>query len=192
MSKRNKIIIISLIVLAIAALVAFIVWLFFGNQPEPVVPENPSEINVPVVLPGSSSSKSEVLAEPTAENLDVSLRSLAASFAERFGSYSNQGNFNNLEDLRGLMTLRMDAWADNYIANQKSLVVQGYYGVTTVAVSSKITDLNDEVGQATVIVSTQKQETKGTTANPRVTYQDIEIELVKTEQGWKVDAVAWQ
>lgn len=192
MSRRNKIILISLIALVILVLIILIGWLILKPKPAPTIPEDPSTINVPVILPESSSSKSNTPTEPVAENLHVSLKALASSFVERFGSYSTQGNFNNLEDLRGQMTLRMSAWTDNYIANQKVSASDPYYGVTTKAVSSEVVDLNEGLGQARLVVSTQRQTTKGTTANPRVTYQDVKIELVKTEQGWKVDAIAWQ
>ena len=193
MSNRNKIIIFSAIAVILVLLIIFIVWLILRPQVEPPAPPtDPSEIIIPVVLPQSSAVKDEPAVPPSAENLATNLKSTAASFAERFGSYSNQGNFNNINDLRGVMTLKMNAWADNYIAIQKSTVDEGYYGVTTIAVSSKIIILSEELGQADIMVSTQRQENKGSTVNPRVTYQDIEIELVNTGSGWKVDSAEWQ
>ena len=86
----------------------------------------------------------------------------------------------------------MNAWVYNSIAIQKLTVDESYYGVTTIAVSSKIITLSEELGQADIMVSTQRQENKGSTVNPRVTYQDIEIELVNTGSGWKVDSAEWQ
>lgn len=194
MSNRNKIIIFSAVVVVLALLIIFISWLFLRSQPTlPTPPVDPSEINIPVVLPQSSSvKKDEPAVSPSVENLAANLKSTAASFAERFGSYSNQGNFNNINDLRGVMTLKMNAWADNYIANQQSVVDESYFGVTTIAVSTKIITLSEELGQADIVVSTQRQENKGSTVNPRVTYQDIEIELVNTGSGWKVDSAEWQ
>lgn len=193
MNSRNKIIIISAIALIVALLIILIVWLILRPQPVPLAPPtDPSEINIPVVLPQASAVKSAPAVPPSEENLATNLKSIAASFTERFGSYSNQGNFNNINDLRGVMTLKMNAWADNYIANQQSVVYESYYGVTTVAVSSKVITLSEELGQADIMVSTQRQEAKGSTVNPRVTYQDIVIELVNTGNGWKVDSAEWQ
>lgn len=194
MSNRNKIIIFSAVAVILVLLIIFISWLFLRSQPTPPTPPvDPSEINIPVVLPQSSSvKKDEPAVSPSVENLAANLKSTAASFAERFGSYSNQGNFNNINDLRGVMTLKMNAWADNYIANQQSVVDESYFGVTTIAVSTKIITLSEELGQADIVVSTQRQENKGSTVNPRVTYQDIEIELVNTGSGWKVDSAEWQ
>ena len=193
MSNRSKIIIFSAIAAMVVLLIILIAWLILRPQAAPPPPPtDPSEIIIPVVLPQSSAVKDEPAVPPSAENLATNLKSTAASFAERFGSYSNQGNFNNINDLREVMTLKMNAWADNYIAIQKSTVDEGAYGVTTIAVSSKIIILSEELGQADIMVSTQRQENKGSTVNPRVTYQDIEIELVNTGSGWKVDSAEWQ
>lgn len=193
MSKRNRLIILSGIIFIVLGLAILIVWLIFRAQPEPPAPPaDPSEINIPVVLPQSSAVKTSPSVPPSAASLAANLKSTAASFAERFGSYSNEGNFNNLNDLRVLMTLKMNAWTNNYIASQQPGKNESYYGVTTIAISSKIITLSEELGQADILVSTQRQTAKGSTINPRVTYQDLEIELVNTNDGWKVDSAQWQ
>lgn len=193
MSKRNKIIIFSGIIFVVILLIILIIWLTSRDQQEPLTPPaDPSKINIPVVLPQSSAVKTSPAVPPSEASLAASLKSTAMSFTERFGSYSNEGNFNNLNDLRAVMTLKMNAWVDNYIASQQSAKNESYYGVTTIAISSKIVTLSKELGQADILVSTQRQATKGSTINPRVTYQDLEIELVNTNDGWKVDSAQWQ
>lgn len=193
MSKRNRIIILLGIVFIVLLLVILIVWLMSRPQPQPPAPPaDPSAINIPVILPQSSAVKTSPSVPPSEESLAANLKSIAASFAERFGSYSNEGNFNNLNDLRSMMTLKMNAWADNYIASQQLSENDSYYGVTAIAVSSKVITLSEELGQADIIVSTQRQTAKGSTINPRVSYQDLEIALVNTNDGWKVDSAQWQ
>ncbi len=193
MSKRLKIVVIVVIALAAALLLGFILWLLFGPKTPAPVPENPSAITVPVVLPQSSAAKTETTAQPAQNNLEVTLKALAATFAERYGSYSNQASFSNLKDLVSLMTLKLKTATDNYIASQPTLSAQvAYYGVTTKAVASKLLTVNETSGQAEVVVSTQRLTSQGSTVNPKVTYQDLKLQLVKTDDGWKVDSAAWQ
>ena len=191
MSKRNKIIIAAVIGLLVLILIIFILWSIFGPK-QPAAPvQDPSEINVPVVLPGSSAANVSGGSQVDDNGLAASLQSMASAFAERYGSYSSQGNFSNLQDLKSLMTLKMKAVTDNYIATQQAAAAE-YYGITTVAVSSKVISANEESGQAEVVVSAQRQESRGSTINPRVFYQELVLQLAKTDDGWKIDSAAWQ
>ena len=196
MSRRNIIIISAIVVLIIAVVVVIVLTLLNRPSPQPsLININPSEIIVPDNLPQSSAGPSDSDTEATPEtNLEAQVKTLATSFAERFGSYSNQSNFTNLNDLYSLMTVRMKTWADNYKTSQSSQLAgqDGYYGVTTVALISKVNSLNESSGRAQVLVTTQRQEDRGGTQNPKVSYQDILIDLVKTPEGWKVDAATWQ
>lgn len=121
------------------------------------------------------------------------LRMKAKSFAERFGSYTNQSNYDNFNDLKIFMTSKMISWVDDYIAGLKKTETDqnGYYGMTTAAVSGTVKKFSDTAGTAEISVTTQRREVTGS-AEPKVFSQDILITYKKTGTDWKVDSAVWQ
>ncbi len=132
---------------------------------------------------------------PTAPPDDTSaILRFAAAFTERFGSFSNQTDFVNITDLRTVMTPSMQAWADQYVADARAASgdTTVHYGVTTRALAPTIVTFDEDAGTATVRVSTQRrQDASGTTA-AEVYYQDIILELIKTNGEWMADSAEWQ
>ena len=193
MSRRNKIMIAVVAVIVVLLIILGLFW-WFNRSSVPAEVTNVNQgIQRPAGLPttpsGSINTPEGLLGEPY---LEAGLKAIALTFAERLGSYSNQGNFSNLEDLKGLMTVRMKAWSDNYILTNKSSDNEVYYGVTTKALSAQIISFEKSLGRAEVIVATQRQEAKGTTINPQIFYQDLKLNLVDSGDGWKVDRAEWQ
>lgn len=123
------------------------------------------------------------------------IRRMASSFAERFGSYSNQSNFANILDLKIFMTRKMKDWADSYVAENRA-VPQGadiYFGITTSAIAEEIEQYDDDLGFATILVFTRRQEARVSRNNVSDIYdQRIEIALKKENGAWKVDHAFWQ
>ncbi len=114
-------------------------------------------------------------------------------FVERFGSYSNQGNFENLTDLLPFMTETMQGWAHEQIKEQTQKAFQSLYrGVTTKALSYTLSSYEAQKGVAEMKVSTQRKELIGTTSNARVYNQDVVIKLKKDDGVWLVDSAYWQ
>ncbi len=123
------------------------------------------------------------------------LMQLAASFAERFGSYSNQSNHRNVFDTEIFMSKKMLAWANSYLAQPAatSSINSAYYGITTKAVAKQVKDYDDSAGLATILVQTRRQEANGTIGNVTNAFnQDIVIKLVKENNSWKIDSAVWQ
>ncbi|OGL74003.1 hypothetical protein A3D72_03900 [Candidatus Uhrbacteria bacterium RIFCSPHIGHO2_02_FULL_57_19] len=143
---------------------------------------------------GAVSAPSPAVQASEAERTRAEILRLSTQFAERFGSYSSQGNFENITDLEPLQTDSMKAWADQYIVRARASRGENpeYIGVTTRAVSPRITDFSESAGTATVRVSTQREEVSGTSAARRVYYQDIVLDLRRVGGVWLVDAAAWQ
>jgi len=135
--------------------------------------------------------------DPAAEkNRDLNqedLRKIAMSIAARFGSYSNQSNYGNIEDLRLLMTSDMQDWADTYVANLKKQNKDSsvYYGITSVPVSGEVKSFDDKAGTATVMATMQRKEVIGT-ADPKIFTQDILITFEKVKGDWKAASATWQ
>jgi len=196
MSRRKKIIIISVVALIFLIILFLISWWLNGRQ-DSVGPDQQTNTNqglqIPADLPRAGGAGAiDVTASADQQKTEANLKAVAMTFAERFGSYSNQGNFSNLADLNSIMTVRMKALADNYKIENQSKDSDPYYGITTNALSTKILTLEENLGRASAMVTTQRQEAKGSTINPRPFYQDIKIQLVRTGDAWKVDFVEWQ
>jgi hypothetical protein len=133
------------------------------------------------------------VADPTAQ-LKGELRNLAINFTEVFGSYSNQSDFENIQDLHVFMTAQMAEWADSYVEsalkNQPSQEI--YYGITTIAVSAKLSSLEEEAGTAEFLVTCQRKESTGSAANSRIFYQDNIVKMEQEGSVWKVSGSYWQ
>lgn len=120
---------------------------------------------------------------------------MAGSFTERFGSFSNQSNYSNILDLKIFMSEKMKKWADNYIAEQRERGIKQdiYYGIITKHISKELKEFDEDLGQASVLVSTRRREATISTSNiSNVFNQDIEINFIKERQVWRVDSAYWQ
>ncbi|NQU83683.1 MAG: hypothetical protein HQ536_03140 [Parcubacteria group bacterium] len=156
-------------------------------------PEPEEKVEAPIVM--APEEKTPQLPPVSKEDQDKNnLLIKAASFVERFGSYSNQGNFENVKDLFPFMTPSLKVWADRYIEEQtiERPDPSNYYGMTTKAISYELSEFNDSTGYAKVLVSTQKREATGSMENEEIYYQDAEIEFNKIGDEWKIDGVWWQ
>lgn len=120
------------------------------------------------------------------------MKRVAAAFAERYGSYSNVGDFENVLDLKVYMTTSLQAWADSYVADARSKPRSSEYsGTTTRAISVDVAAFDEAAGTASLVVKTQRRETGSTIGSERVYYQDLKLEFMKSGESWKVNTVAW-
>lgn len=114
---------------------------------------------------------------------------LGRSFTERYGSFSNQNDFENLERLMIYMTKRLQTETNQFIASQEGKDNSVYYGVTTSVVSLSVEKL--EAQRSVVLVDTRRRESKeGSTTE--VFSQTARIVLVKEAGEWLVDKFEWQ
>ena len=126
---------------------------------------------------------------------EIYTKQLASIFVERFGSYSNQSSFSNINDLKMLMSKKMQRWAENYVREQKEQAQAAdiYYGITTKAVAGEVEEFDDDAGKAVILVRTRRREALGTTVNISNAYnQDALITFVKEDGAWKVDSAVWK
>ena len=127
------------------------------------------------------------------EKLKSQLEKIATAFVERYGSYSNQSDYENLEDLMQFMTRNLKSKTESFIKSKRAGSRDNsiYYGVTT-----KVLNIQDEVftPNANFIkfnASAQKQEMVGSSANTNVYYQNVDVELKKEGGIWKVNKITW-
>jgi|AntRauTorckE6833_2_1112554.scaffolds.fasta_scaffold52780_2 hypothetical protein len=123
---------------------------------------------------------------------EIDLKKLAASFAERFGSYSNQSRYDNLRDLKLFMSDSMKSWTDKFIEDKMNEEYSGeYYGVSTKAVVTTVDNFDLSNGVASATVQTQRMEGREG-EDDNVFYQDLKIDFVKNNKNWVVDEANWQ
>jgi len=203
--RRTVLIIILLLLLIIAALI-YLYLSYFRKVIFTPVNQN-INVNVPltptVIQPTTYNNPNMyVLADventagaaPTSERTKQNILFIASSFTERFGSYSNQSNFKNFDELTVFMTDNMKTWATS---SKEKLQKQypdlnKYYALETKAISTQVNNLDDKTGKSEIMVKTQRQEFNNTISNPRIFYQELLLKLIKVNDEWKVDGAYWQ
>lgn len=203
MSRRTKIIIAVIIILLLLLGTALL--LLLSGTPEAAAPEAgvPSANQPPSGFINSSTTVNGVTTNTAApapapapaapRDESTGVRQLARSFAERYGSFSNQGNNENLKDLRIFMSAAMQEKTDAYIAAEAAKPpAQTYFGITTRSINVSLDAFDEEAGTATATVKTQRQEFRTSTGQPTVYYQDVVIAFVRENGVWKVDSATWQ
>jgi len=203
MNQRQKI---GLLIILISLLIilAIIYFLFMRGPSVPTI--SPGQPVSPIVqLPSEPDSSTttpsdrprnhqlyDITKEEEHQINSSDVAKIADSFAERLGSFSNQSNYSNFEDLNIFMTASMRTWAVGYVDKMRAdnPYDGSYYGITTKAVSNKVVSFDDQNGNAEIIVSTQRREVKmdGGEANFN---QDLRLTFVKENNQWLVNGAYW-
>lgn len=191
LSRRTKLIAVLLLMLLALGLGGAILWRLFApstpppteevvdTTPEPnEVAKTPERPNAPPVVPTEDRTAT------------FSVQSLAKTFTERFGSYSTEADFQNLTDVLPLMTTAYAAETEAFLAT--AIPPSEYYGVTTRVVSIKILSSDETLGTASLEVSTQREEAKGSAQNISIRYQTLALSFLKENDTWKVSAATWK
>lgn len=188
MSRRTKYILIIAGVLVLAMALSGGWWLTRKNSADLPSAGSPALSNPSGTLAVDPSTLKQAT---DAQQQVVNLETLARSFAERYGSHSNQSDFENLEDLFPFMTERMSRDSQKYVADQraKKEVAIAYSGTTTKALSAAFVERADN--SAVMNVATQRREIGSNSATPRIYYQDLTLTFVKVGEQWKVDKAEW-
>ncbi len=206
MSRRNKILIVVAVIFL--ALLLLLLWLSMQQQPAapiPVVNETPSiskplggslnasvsgSTNAAVNKPATGTTPAAPQPKPDEQ---AELRRLAMAFAERFGSFSNSSDFENITDLEVFMSDAMVAWAEKFVADARAgrVVSPVYFGTTTRSISAEVVAFNSSAGTAEIKVTTQRQELTGTSSGGNVYYQVLDLKFLKKAAVWKVDSANW-
>lgn len=129
-------------------------------------------------------------ASPAVLNDEAALRRVINNFTERFGSYSTDTNYENIELARSLMTATMAKTADNIIS-QNSQKADTFYSIETTVMTTTLTDYSADATGATAEVNARQTIIEGQ-ANPSYRNQTARLTLVKVADTWKVDSFRWQ
>lgn len=110
---------------------------------------------------------------------------------ERYGTYSNRNNFENITGLEAYMTEAFKKRSAEFISERQSEGVPAeYYSIiSTALVSDVITYTKGKA--ATIDVATRRVETK-TGAEQRIFTQNATVKFQSVAGNWKVDSIEWQ
>lgn len=200
MSKKAKIVL-ALMVVIILFIIGFAIFqvtsLIRKSQggEQPLAPAPIGQLPVQPVQPPQTTTLPQPPAQPTEPRSsgEASVAAIALPFTERFGSYSNQSEYEHLQDLLPFMTENFKKWAQGKIEEQMKIPYQPVYqAVTTKSLSYAVKMFDEAAGLAELTVSSQRKEVIGSEANSKVYVQDIDIKMVKQNDVWLVDHAFWK
>lgn len=189
MNRRYGLLIaIALVLIALIIAIAWWLWPRPGSpaisQPNDKVPERvpravePSETGTPL---------SDFNFQAASQ---ASLEQTIRLFTERFGSYSHESRYGNLQDVLPYLSLAYRQRAEVQIADAK--IGADYFQVSTRVLSVKTEVLDEEAGVGALQVSTQREFADGSPQNRRVEYQTLLVDVVKESGAWKINSATWQ
>lgn len=192
MTRRSKLIsILVLLLLFIIIVIILVILALRGDKKEQPLPQ---PVPVPVEQRETTNTQTPTPTQQIEQENRVrtsSVQTIASLFAERYGSFSTESNFQNLRDVMPLMTANFAAETERQIAT--TTLGDDFYGVTTRVQSFVNVQQNEELGTAVVTMETQREEAKGSTQNISVRYQEITVSFVQDDSGaWKVSGAEWK
>jgi hypothetical protein len=179
--KRIEIVIAVLILIGLLILLWFVLRKPKTPEAPVIVPEQQITQTVPEVNPASVPAPGV-----------VSASTVARTFIERFGSYSSETNFANVDDIMALATPGYQEELRGIVAGYRRQFANQtqYTGVSTYVISVKTSNESDST--ASFLITTQREEAVGTPGNTTVRYQDADISLIKSGDNWLIDDLRWQ
>ncbi|MBU1036821.1 hypothetical protein KKF32_02160 [Patescibacteria group bacterium] len=189
MSKKKKLIILGVIVLVIIGLA--IALLLYEKFPGSKVgdQEQKGDLAVDETLPRLPDVVETSKPQSPLTSLESRVTTVARNFAERFSSFSTDSQYSNLEEVEVLASARLIKQLEQI--RQEVADNQGYYGITSKVLKTKINFLDEASGTAEVTVTLQREESRQGQA-PVVYYQNLDLSLISSGQNWLVDKVQWQ
>lgn len=195
MTRRRIFLLAGIGTLLVLALAAGVWFLLRRRAPVPEVPGSvvvPPPVTAPVTNTNAPTTPPRATGPASAE--EVARRQISATamqFTERYGSYSTDGDYENVSDLFPLMTAALQSESETMIRTGRSAPpADSYVGVTTKAVSAHIQDLNLSAGTAAVTVQTQR--VTQTPTSRGTSYETLSLSFVRSGTVWKVNRVSWQ
>ncbi len=182
MLSRRKIEVIAAVVILILLLVLLF---FILRKPKAEIDQNPEPEEIVNAMP-------EVDPQDIPEPGVVMASTVTRIFVERFGSYSSESDFANVDDVMKLATLTYQDELESLVAGYRRQFDEnaGYTGISTIVIGIKMLTESDVA--ATFLVTTQREEAVGNPGNATLRYQDAEVSLVKSGDDWLINDLAWK
>lgn len=172
-----------LILLVALAVLFAVYWFFFLRAvniiAEPVVVEEQNNLQQQETI--SVINGASLFDQEPREATVLDLKNMAIFFTQKYGSFSNQANYDNLKDIDDIITEDMRAWLDEQRGND-AVETGDYYGVDSRAISADALNFNNADGRATILVNLLRQDTNGESGE-----KQLRLEFKKVDGIWKID-----
>lgn len=131
---------------------------------------------------------------PSTPSAETALQRIAVTFAERYGSFSNQSDFANLESVLPYMTAAFQDRTRLFISSEraKKRDTSIYYALTTR--SSRVTTetFNENGPTAMFLVLASRSEAIGSPVNVQHYEETFRVTMSKEGGVWRVDNATWE
>src|SRR3989338_7922982 len=188
MTRKTRLLIVGAIVLVVLLIPLVLFLLLRSSSVQEVSEEEIVPVDQIQPVP-SAPVQAPVNEEQDKRSGSAGVTTIAKIFAERYGSYSNEANFQNLLDVLPLMTDSFASRTQEFISSAKAPEV--FYCVSSRVITVHVEQMNEEAGTAIILVNTQREVAQGSTQNTSVSYQEIRFMMVKEGGIWKADSVSW-
>ena len=122
------------------------------------------------------------------ERQKISAKNRAKFFIEMVGTYSTEARFQNIEDLKPMMTASMRAWADDFIDRNMQNIALNKEKVTTNVFRMDVLYQSDS--RIAFLASARMEEMAS--SGSKIYNQNVEIYLILAGDDWLVDEVVWK
>jgi len=195
----NKKILNTLIIIIILVIVGVVLYWYWQSQRPAAVNQN-SNINMiddsmtdgstlpDLNQPAGSDNSDQNITTPTITN--IPLHSTLYYFVERFGTYSNVSDFQNIEDLKPVVA---PDFYNTVIAQRKNLTFAEQTSIAYDAYDAKVVQvdwLEETSDAATAQVTTRRHHITEDSNEPFS--QDIVVRFQKINDQWLVTEAVWQ
>ncbi len=191
-ARRRAILIVVLAVLLLGVMIAAVL-LLRRAVAKPPAPAPVAQAPAPAPPPQTAAARIQNPLVPTQAEAPVgrtAAAQMAELFAERYGSYSNQGDYQNLRDLLPIMTDSYRKQTEAYLASAQTQPSQAFEGVTSVKVSTSVRSYGETDGTAVIAVTLQQEQTSGLRKSSG--YRTLRMDLKRVGQDWRVDDARWE
>lgn len=190
----NRKILILIIAITIIVVLGAAVYLVV-NKDEPVKVAPPADREIPalgqlpdgepVVEPRQAVKKQELSLQEQ-DKLDIV--NMTKFFVGMLGTYSPDAKFRNIQDLKPMMTDKMQNWADGFMVRNLPNIKNQSESVTTTVFKTEIISY----GAKRAIVEADARREKINSQGQKLYSQQVEVRLVKAGEKWLVDEVIWK
>lgn len=144
-------------------------------------------------LPAQTDVTTDTTAAPAAavkQKLPPTAQTIGRSFVERFGSFSSESEYKNIQDVMSMATPALQTKLAALAEEAKKSTSTAYYGISTTVVTVKSTKTTDT--QVNLTITTLRSESIDSPANTTQRSEDIKLTLLKDGEDWLVDSYEWQ
>lgn len=180
MERRTEVIIAAGVLVALA----IVLFMLFFRKPEAEPVDRDTRVTreedpeIPQVDP-----------EDIPEQNEVSATTIGRIFVERFGSYSSEADYENIDDVMAISTDALQSRLERLAEDARREQGSGYYGVSTRIITVKTESTSESAAQ--FLITTQREEAIDAPGNTSVRYQDIRVKLVKEGDEWLINDFTW-